>query len=231
MKNSTHDTWSSRIQWETAPLKRDCCCVQVRKRDGLVTAANYQSGDGLLLDVGPAPGKAKSIKQLDGVTIAEKATPAQGYVKVQGNSRARKRPQGSFVARASDRSESFLNNMLRPQDIFSLSLSLTNHFFPCVIARLFKVQAARKYSLGRLSLLRGTTSEHASLSCTQTRQIVKTDDASNSSCANPNRFSRNRSYPVEGSTTSTWRSSTTQLQDRATMSSELHTSRVRSPTG
>lgn len=56
--------------------------LQVRKRDGL-TAANYQSGYGLLFAVQPAPGKVSSIKQLHGLAIATETTPPQGYPKVR----------------------------------------------------------------------------------------------------------------------------------------------------
>lgn len=56
--------------------------MQAKKRDGLVTAANYQTGDGLILNVIEAPGKASSIDRISALALAAEATPSQGVVKV-----------------------------------------------------------------------------------------------------------------------------------------------------
>lgn len=57
--------------------------MQARKKDGLMSAANYQSGDGVTLDADPAPGGVTSINKLTALAIAAETTPAQGVVKVR----------------------------------------------------------------------------------------------------------------------------------------------------
>lgn len=48
-----------------------------------MSAANYQTGDGLLLNVSEAKGKYSSIWDVDAVAIATESTPSQGIVKVR----------------------------------------------------------------------------------------------------------------------------------------------------
>lgn len=55
--------------------------VETKKRDGLMTAANYQTGDGLVLNVG-APGKAKAVGDLRALEIVAEAIPSEGVAKV-----------------------------------------------------------------------------------------------------------------------------------------------------
>lgn len=52
------------------------------KRDGFMTAANYQSGDGLVFNVG-APQKAKAIGDVSTLSIVAESTPSGGVAKVQ----------------------------------------------------------------------------------------------------------------------------------------------------
>ncbi|CAM9217385.1 unnamed protein product [Ectocarpus fasciculatus] len=55
--------------------------VEKKKGDGLATAANYQTGDSLSLNVG-APSKAKTIGDVGALAIAAEATPSEGAAKV-----------------------------------------------------------------------------------------------------------------------------------------------------
>lgn len=56
--------------------------VETKKRDGLITAANYQTGDGLILNVGTS-GEAKAIGDLSALDIVAEATPSEGVAKVK----------------------------------------------------------------------------------------------------------------------------------------------------
>lgn len=56
--------------------------TKVRKGNGLMSAVNYQSGDGVVLDFGLAPGGTSSTRQWTALALAAEATPAQGCVKV-----------------------------------------------------------------------------------------------------------------------------------------------------
>lgn len=51
------------------------------KREGFMTAANYQSGDGLVFNVG-TPHKAKAIGDIGALTIVAESTPSGGVAKV-----------------------------------------------------------------------------------------------------------------------------------------------------
>lgn len=60
--------------------------VEANKRDGFMTAANYQSGDGLVFNVG-APQKAKAIGDVSALSIVEESTPSGGVAKVNRNAK------------------------------------------------------------------------------------------------------------------------------------------------
>ncbi len=55
--------------------------VEVKKKDGL-TAANYQTGDGLIFSAG-APGTARTIGDVGALAIVAEATPSDGVAKVR----------------------------------------------------------------------------------------------------------------------------------------------------
>lgn len=55
--------------------------VEAKKREGFMTAANYQSGDGLVFNVGE-PQKAKTIGDVSGLSIVAESTPSGGVAKV-----------------------------------------------------------------------------------------------------------------------------------------------------
>ncbi|CAB1110474.1 unnamed protein product [Ectocarpus sp. CCAP 1310/34] len=55
--------------------------VEKKKADGFATAANYQTGDSLSLNMG-APSKAKTIGDVSALAIAAEATPSEGAAKV-----------------------------------------------------------------------------------------------------------------------------------------------------
>ena len=54
--------------------------VEVKKKDGL-SAANYQTGDGLIFSAG-APGAARTIGDVSTLDIVAEATPSGGVAKV-----------------------------------------------------------------------------------------------------------------------------------------------------
>lgn len=54
------------------------------KRGGFMTAANYQTGDSLVFNVGTA-GKAKAIGDLRTLDIVADATPSEGVAKVKSS--------------------------------------------------------------------------------------------------------------------------------------------------
>lgn len=62
--------------------------VKVQKKGGSMTAANYQSGDGLVFDVG-APRKARAIGDVSALTIVAESTPSDGVAKVNRNGSAK----------------------------------------------------------------------------------------------------------------------------------------------
>lgn len=55
--------------------------VEVKKKDGL-SAANYQTGDGLTFSAG-APGTARTIGDVSALAIVAEATPSDGVAKVR----------------------------------------------------------------------------------------------------------------------------------------------------
>lgn len=57
--------------------------VEAKNRDGFMTAANYQSGDGLVFNVGPQ--KAKAIGDVSALAIVAESTPSGGVAKVNRN--------------------------------------------------------------------------------------------------------------------------------------------------
>lgn len=60
--------------------------VEANKRDGFMTAANYQSGDGLVFNVG-APQKAKAIGDVSALSIVKESIPSGGVAKVNRNAK------------------------------------------------------------------------------------------------------------------------------------------------
>lgn len=62
--------------------------VEANKREGFMTAANYQSGDGLVFNVG-APRKAKAIGDVSVLTIVAESTPSDGVAKVNRTAKSK----------------------------------------------------------------------------------------------------------------------------------------------
>lgn len=60
--------------------------VEANKRGGFMTAANYQSGDGLVFSVG-LPQKAKAIGDVSPLIIVAETTPSGGVAKVSRNAK------------------------------------------------------------------------------------------------------------------------------------------------